>query len=105
MPVPGAVPDLGIKGATLRVTFGWRYPWSTFLCARAKRPTQYQQPRPQLWRRWVGTLWGLQPLTRYPQGDHWVPLPDVWVANPHRRLVLFEGRNVAGRDQAVGLSY
>ena len=53
----------------------------------------------------MGALWGLQPLTRYPQGDHWQMLPDVWVANPHRRLLLFEGRKVARRDPAVRLSY
>ena len=35
VPVPGAVPDLGIKGATLRVTFSWPYLPSAFLCARA----------------------------------------------------------------------
>ena len=39
MRVPGAVPDLGIKGATLRVTFGLRHPLSAFLCARAQSPT------------------------------------------------------------------
>ena len=32
-------------------------------------------------------------------------MPDVWVANPHRRVVLFEGRNTAGRDHVAGWSY
>ena len=32
-------------------------------------------------------------------------MPPVWAANPHRRLVLFEGVNGQGRDHAVGLSY
>ena len=53
----------------------------------------------------MAPLWGLRPLTRYPRGDHWLPMPDVWVANPHRRVVLFEGRYAASQDQASGLSY
>ena len=52
----------------------------------------------------MAPLWGLQPLTRYPRGDHWLPMPYVWVAKPYRRLVLFEGRNAAGRDHVVNLS-
>ena len=39
------------------------------------------------------------------RGGEWQPVPPVWAANPHRRIVLFEGLNCQGRDHAVGLSY
>ena len=105
VPVAGSVPDLGVKGATLRAVFGWRYPSGATLCARAQRPTPHQRSRPQYWDRWVAPLWGLRPITRYPGGGEWQPVPPVWAANPHRRIVLFEGLNDQGRDHTVGLSY
>ena len=53
VPVPGGVPDLGVKGAPLCAVFGWRYPPGATLCARAPRPTTYQQNRPLYRDRWV----------------------------------------------------
>ena len=58
VPVPGGVPDLGVKGATLRAIFGWRYPPDATFCARAPRPTPHQQTRPLYWDRWVAPLLG-----------------------------------------------
>ena len=68
-------------------------------------PGPHQQSRPQYWERWIAPLWGLRPITRDPRGGVWQPVPPVWAAEPHRRLVLFEGINGQSRDHAVGLSY
>ena len=94
VPLPGGVPDLGVKGASLVAVFGWRYPSGAFAPGRSAPPPT-SNPVPSIGIGGSPPFWG-----SHPGGEEWLPLPPVWAANPHRRLVLFEGG-----DHAVGLSY
>ena len=96
--------DFGVKKATVQSAVKWLNPLTETLYARAQHPTEHQSTRPQLGITWIQPLCGLVPIRRYRHGGVWFPLPPIWEANPHWRLVILEAL-VAEVGHAVGVAY